>query len=63
MISSFSSTGPSLQIRLFPYFVLQEHPIQAPNPHPIRSSKLRSPEVAAALYTAFSMGSGPQAQK
>ena len=40
MISSFSSTGPSLQIRLFPYLVLQEHPMQAPNPHPMRSSKL-----------------------
>ena len=63
MISSFSSTGPSLQIRLFPYLVLQEHPMQAPNPQPIRSSKLRRPEVAVALYTAFSMGSGPQAQK
>ena len=63
MISSFSSTGPSLQMRLLPYFVLQLHPIQAPKPQPIRSSKLSRPEEAAAPHTAFSMGSGPQAQK
>ena len=59
-ISSFSSTGPSLQIRLLPYFVLQEQPMQAPKPQPIRSSKLNWPEVLQALYTAFSIGSGPQ---
>ena len=39
-ISSFSRTGPSLQIRLYPVMVLQEQPIQAPNPQPILSSKL-----------------------
>ena len=60
MISSFSSTGPSLQIRLLPYFVLQEQPMQAPKPQPIRSSKLNWPEVVQAPYTAFSIGSGPQ---
>ena len=37
--------------------------MQAPNPQPIRSSKLRRPEVVVALHTACSMGSGPQAQK
>ena len=63
IISSFSSTGPSLQIRLLPYLVLQLHPIHAPNPQPIRSSKLSRPEVVVALYTAFSIGRGPQAQK
>ena len=61
MISSLSKTGPSLQILLFPYFVLQEHPMQAPNPHPIRSSKLSCPEVFASVSIAFSMASGPQA--
>ncbi len=59
-ISSFSRTGPSLQMRLFPYLVLQLQPIQAPNPHAIRSSKLNCPDVVVAAYTAFSMGSGPQ---
>ena len=49
MISSFSSTGPSLQIRLLPYFVLQEHPMHAPTPQPMRSSKLIRPEVALVL--------------
>ena len=43
-----------------PVMVLQEQPIQAPKPQPIRSSKLIWPEVTVALYTAFSMGSGPQ---
>ena len=38
--SSFSNTGPSLQMRLFPYNVSHVHPIHAPNPHPIRASKL-----------------------
>ena len=40
IISSFTRTGPSLQMRLLPYFVLQEQPMQAPKPQPIRSSKL-----------------------
>ena len=62
MISSFSSTGPSTQMRLLPYLVLQLQPMQAPKPQPIRSSKLRRPLVGAALYTAFSMGRGPQVQ-
>ena len=39
-ISSFSSTGPSLQMRLLPYLVLQVQPMQAPKPQPMRSSKL-----------------------
>ena len=60
-ISSFVSTGPSLQMRLLPYFVSQVQPMHAPKPQPMRSSKLYSPEVAARLYTAFSIGSGPQA--
>ena len=38
--SSFVNTGPSLQMRLLPYLVLQLHPMQAPNPQPMRSSKL-----------------------
>ena len=59
-ISSFSSTGPSLQMRLLPYFVSQEQPMQAPKPQPIRSSKLNWPEVLQASYTALSIGSGPQ---
>ena len=56
-------TGPSLQMRLLPVRVLQEQPMQAPKPQPMRSSKLIWPEVWLALYKAFSMGSGPQAQK
>ena len=40
IISSFTSTGPSRQMRLLPYLVLQEQPMQAPKPQPIRSSKL-----------------------
>ena len=59
-ISSFSSTGPSRQMRLFPYLVLQVQPMQAPKPQPIRSSKLNWPEVFEVPYTAFSMGPGPQ---
>ena len=59
-ISSFRMTGPSLQMRLYPVRVLQEQPIQAPKPQPIRSSKLIWPEVRVALYTALSIGSGPQ---
>ena len=39
-ISSLTSTGPSLQMRLLPVTVLQEQPMQAPKPHPMRSSKL-----------------------
>mgnify|MGYP002511802348 CR=1 FL=1 len=45
IISSLSSTGPSRQILLLPYLVLQEQPIQAPNPQPILSSKLKLPPV------------------
>jgi hypothetical protein len=60
MISSFTSTGPSLQIRLFPYFVRQLQPMQAPNPQAIRASKLNCPWEHA-FQTARSMGSGPQA--
>ena len=59
-ISSFRMTGPSLQMRLYPVRVLQEQPMQAPKPQPIRSSKLIWPEVRVALYTALSIGSGPQ---
>ena len=36
--SSFNRTGPSLQMRLLPYLVLHEQPMQAPKPQPIRSS-------------------------
>ena len=63
MISLLSSTGPSLQIRLLPYFVSQEQPIHAPNPQPIRSSKLNQPGMGsgAVSQTARSIGSGPQA--
>ena len=39
-IKKMSITGPSLQIRLLPYLVLQEQPMQAPKPQPMRSSKL-----------------------
>ena len=59
-ISSFRMTGPSLQMRLYPVRVLQEQPMQAPKPQPIRSSKLNWPEVLQASYTALSIGSGPQ---
>ena len=60
MISSFTSTGPSVQMRLLPYFVRQEQPMHAPKPQPMRSSKLNCPEVAQRSYTAWSIGSGPQ---
>ena len=40
IISSLTSTGPSRQILLLPYLVLQEQPMQAPKPQPMRSSKL-----------------------
>ena len=60
MISSLQSTGPSLQMRLLPVTVLQEHPMQAPKPQPMRSSKLNWPPVSVARYTALSIGSGPQ---
>ena len=60
LISSFSSTGPSLQIRLLPYFVSQLHPMHAPKPQPMRSSKLSWPLVSVTSERAFSMGSGPQ---
>ena len=61
MISSRIRTGPSLQIRFVPYFVLQLHPIQAPKPQPMRSSKLNCPSSASG-QTARSIGSGPQAK-
>ncbi len=60
-ISSFSSTGPSLQMRLLPYFVWQEQPMHAPKPQPMRSSKLNCPLVFVQAERAFSIGSGPQA--
>ena len=60
-ISPFSSTGPSLQMRLFPYFVLHEQPMQAPNPQPMRSSKESCPCCGTASARARSIGSGPQA--
>ena len=63
MISSLSRTGPSLQILLFPYFVLHEHPMQAPNPQPILSSKLYWPEVFAMPSIALNIGIGPQVKK
>ena len=59
-ISSFTSTGPSRQMRLLPVTVLQEQPMQAPKPQPIRSSKLYCPEVTVAPCRARSIGSGPQ---
>ena len=59
--SSFLSTGPSRQIRLLPYFVLQVQPMQAPKPQPMRSSKLSSPLVLEASESALSIGIGPQA--
>ena len=59
-ISSFCSTGPSLQIRFQPVIVLQEQPMQAPKPQPMRRSKLKEPPVLTARKTALSMGSGPQ---
>jgi len=59
--SFFSSTGPSLQMRLFPYFVRHEQPMHAPKPQPIRCSKLNCPSASVAACTARSIGSGPQA--
>ena len=59
-ISSLSSTGPSLQIRLLPYLVSQEQPMQAPKPQPMRSSKLYCPEVFATRSIARNIASGPQ---
>ena len=59
-ISSFCRTGPSLQMRLVPYFVRQLQPMQAPKPQPMRSSKLNCPEVPQCCHTARSMASGPQ---
>ena len=60
MISSLISTGPSLQTLLFPFLVWMEQPMQAPNPQPIRSSKLYWPEVAATDSMARNIGMGPQ---
>ena len=54
-------TGPSLQTLFGPEAVCIEQPIQAPNPQPMRSSKLNSPSPGHARYTAFSIGIGPQA--
>ena len=59
-ISSLSSTGPSLQIRLYPLIVLQLQPMQAPKPQPIRSSKLNWPLVFATRLIARNIGMGPQ---
>ena len=61
MISPFVNTGPSLQMRLLPYFVLHEQPMQAPKPHPIRSSNDSWPSCATESHNARSIGSGPQA--
>ena len=58
--SSLISTGPSLQTLLFPFFVFMEQPIQAPNPQPIRSSKLYWPDVLATDSIALNIGRGPQ---
>ena len=60
-ISSLFSTGPSLQMRLVPYLVLQLQPMQAPKPQAMRASKLYWPGLSVAWYRALSMGSGPQA--
>ena len=59
-ISSLRRTGPSLQMRLWPYLVRQVQPMQAPNPQPMRSSKLNCPSVRQRCHTAWSMASGPQ---
>ena len=59
-ISPFRRTGPSLQMRFVPYFVLHEQPMHAPKPQPMRSSKLNWPSVRHLSYTARSIGSGPQ---
>ena len=42
-ISPLSSTGPSLQMRLYPYFVSQLQPMHAPKPQAMRASKLNWP--------------------
>ena len=59
-ISSLRRTGPSLQMRLWPYLVRQVQPMQAPKPQPMRSSKLNCPSVRQRCHTAWSMASGPQ---
>ena len=60
IISSLSITGPSLQILLLPVSVLQEQPMHAPKPQPMRSSKLYCPGVFMILCIARNIGSGPQ---
>ena len=60
IISSLSITGPSLQILLLPVSVLHEQPMHAPNPQPMRSSKLYCPGVFMILCIARNIGSGPQ---
>ena len=60
-ISSHVKIGPSLQTRLKPCFVFLLQPMQAPKPQPMRASKLNCPSFTL-LYTAFSIGSGPQAK-
>ena len=49
MISLRFMTGPSRQMRLFPVIVLQEQPMHAPKPQPMRDSKLNCPGTSAAL--------------
>ena len=61
MISPFVNTGPSLQMRLLPYLVLHEQPMQAPKPQPMRSSNESCPSCCTASHNARSIGSGPQA--
>jgi len=60
-ISPLFITGPSLQMRLLPVRVLHEHPMQAPKPHPMRSSNESWSSQAAAFYSARSICSRPQA--
>ena len=61
MTSPFVNTGPSLQMRLLPYLVLHEQPMQAPKPQPMRSSNESCPSCGTASHNARSIGSGPQA--
>lgn len=61
MTSPFVNTGPSLQMRLLPYLVLHEQPMQAPKPQPMRSSNESCPSCCTASHNARSIGSGPQA--
>ena len=58
-ISFHGNTGPSVQMRFIPERIFREQPMQAPNPQPIRSSKLNCPSSTIS-YTARSIASGPQ---